>query len=77
MLILTFRPSEAFPIERTESNTHASNIYNPPKSVREGVTPPHTPGVYTTPVSIHFCNVFEWDLNFRRSNVQKQSINDA
>ena len=77
MLVLTFRPSEAFPKERTKNEYPRSSVYIAPKSVLEGMNPLHTPGVYTTPFGIHLCNVFEWDLSFRRSNVQKQSINDA
>ena len=47
-------------------------------SVREGtIRPLHTPGVYTTPVAFISAFVFVQDLSFRRSNSQKQSINDA
>ena len=46
--------------------------------MREGtIRPLHTPGVYTTPVAFISAFVFVQDLSFRRSNSQKQSINDA
>ena len=50
-----------------------------PKSVHEDIVSPlHTPGVYTTPRSIHLriCLWYAF-LNFSGSRSQKQSINDA
>ena len=80
--ILLFRPSEAFLKERTESEYPRRSVYNAPRKVCVRtllctVSPRHTPGVYTTPVAFTSAFVFVQDLSFRRSNSQKQSINDA
>ena len=40
-------------------------------------SPLHTPGVYTTPVAFTSALSLNIGLSFRRSNGQKQSINDA